>query len=212
MFTLTIYFIVLNVFVEFVLIYRPHPVLFSQECLLWCVPWILLTAGGLVPSRRFHRRIIFIAETKKGSISYDTQIDVAKVKGQLQASVADPHHIDPDPAYYFDTDPDPAFRFDADPDPAFYFDAGPDPAFHFDANPDPAFHFDADPESAFLYDADPDPTFPSDADPDPTFHFDSDLDPDQDPTCQLEVDPDPTTHFFPDLNPQCSKCSNASTF
>ncbi len=28
MFTLTIYFIVLNVYVEFVLIYRPHPVVY----------------------------------------------------------------------------------------------------------------------------------------------------------------------------------------
>ncbi len=31
MFTLTIYFIVLNVYVEFVLIYRPHPVIFSYS-------------------------------------------------------------------------------------------------------------------------------------------------------------------------------------
>jgi hypothetical protein len=44
---------------------------------------------------------------------YDTQIDVAKLKGQLQPGVADPHH------------------FDADPDPAFYSDADPDPSTHF---------------------------------------------------------------------------------
>ncbi len=32
MFTLTIYFIVLNLFVEFVLIYRPHPVQILDDC------------------------------------------------------------------------------------------------------------------------------------------------------------------------------------
>jgi hypothetical protein len=33
MFTLTIYFIVLNVYVEFVLIYRPHPVFtYTKDC------------------------------------------------------------------------------------------------------------------------------------------------------------------------------------
>ncbi len=30
MFTLTIYFIALNVYIEFVLIYRPHPVLCKE--------------------------------------------------------------------------------------------------------------------------------------------------------------------------------------
>jgi hypothetical protein len=40
------------------------------------------------------------------------------------ASVADPHHVDPDadPACHFDADPDPVGHFDADPDP--------DPAYH----------------------------------------------------------------------------------
>ncbi len=63
--------------------------------------------------------------------------------------VADPHHIDLDPAWHFDAypDPDPACHFDADPDP--------DPTCHFDAVPDsdPTFHFDAD------LDPDPDPSF-----------------------------------------------------
>ncbi len=40
------------------------------------------------------------------------------------SSVADPHHIDPDP--------DPAYHFDAD----LYAD--PDPACHFDPDPDPS--------------------------------------------------------------------------
>jgi hypothetical protein len=33
------------------------------------------------------------------------------------ASVADPDHFDPDPAFHFDPDPDPAFQFYTDPDP-----------------------------------------------------------------------------------------------
>jgi hypothetical protein len=37
------------------------------------------------------------------------------------AIVADPHHIDADPACHFDADPD--------PDPTFHFDADPDPSF-----------------------------------------------------------------------------------
>jgi hypothetical protein len=49
----------------------------------------------------------------------------------LITSVADPHHIDPDPnpAGHFDTDPD--------PDPACQFDEDRDPTFHFDTVPDP---------------------------------------------------------------------------
>ncbi len=49
--------------------------------------------------------------------------------GKLESIVADPHYIDPDPAYHFDAD--------ADPDPARHLDAEPDPTFHFDAVPDP---------------------------------------------------------------------------
>jgi len=41
----------------------------------------------------------------------------------VQASVADPHHVD--------ADPNPAFPFDADPDPTFPH-ADQDPTFQFD--------------------------------------------------------------------------------
>jgi hypothetical protein len=40
-------------------------------------------------------------------------------------SVADPHHVDADPACHFDADPDPACNFHADPDP--------DPSFQIKA-------------------------------------------------------------------------------
>ncbi len=65
------------------------------------------------------------------------------------ASVADPHHFDPDPdrALLFDADPDPSTQFfpDLDP-PMLQNDPVRLPPFHFDADPDPdpAFKFDAD--------------------------------------------------------------------
>jgi hypothetical protein len=80
-------------------------------------------------------------------------------RNELLGSVADPHHLDPDPVCHFDADadPDPSFQtkaqnlekvhsyilachlqIDADPDP--------DTAYHFDADPDPTFQFDADPD------------------------------------------------------------------
>ncbi len=46
-------------------------------------------------------------------------------------SVADPHHVDADPACEFDPDPDPTFHFN--PDPTFHFD--PDPSFQIDSKP-----------------------------------------------------------------------------
>jgi hypothetical protein len=94
----------------------------------------------------------------------------------ITASVADPHHFDPDPVCHFDTDPDPdsTFHFDADPYPSFQIkaqnlekvlklahipyvlachlqidaDADLDPAYHFDVDPDrdPTFKFDANPD------------------------------------------------------------------
>jgi hypothetical protein len=46
-------------------------------------------------------------------------------------SVADPHHVDPDPAFHFDAD--------ADPDPTFHLDVDPSPnsTYHFDVDLNP---------------------------------------------------------------------------
>jgi hypothetical protein len=67
------------------------------------------------------------------------------------ASVADPHHFDPDPglALLFDADPDPTTQFFLmlDP-PMLQNDPVKLPSFHFDADPDPytASQNDADPD------------------------------------------------------------------
>ncbi len=50
------------------------------------------------------------------------------------SSVADPHHVDADPAFYFDADPD--------SDPTFHSDA--------DADPDPTTHAFPDLDSPIL--------------------------------------------------------------
>ena len=44
--------------------------------------------------------------------------------------VANPQHLDPDPAFHFDADTYPTFHLDADPNP--------DSTFHFDLNPNPS--------------------------------------------------------------------------
>jgi hypothetical protein len=51
------------------------------------------------------------------------------LKHWLKVSVADPHHLGPDP------NPDPSFHFDADPDPTFPFVWDPDSApYQSDSN------------------------------------------------------------------------------
>jgi hypothetical protein len=45
---------------------------------------------------------------------------------------ADPHHLDPDPAFHFDVDADPDLTFHLDADP------NPDSSFHFNVVSNPS--------------------------------------------------------------------------
>jgi hypothetical protein len=45
---------------------------------------------------------------------------------------ADPHHLNPDPAFHFDADADPDLTFHLEADP------NPDSTFHFDDDPNPS--------------------------------------------------------------------------
>jgi hypothetical protein len=47
------------------------------------------------------------------------------------SSLAEPHHLRPDPAFHFDVDPDRNFHSDAEPDLNFHCDADPDPTSSF---------------------------------------------------------------------------------
>jgi hypothetical protein len=102
----------------------------------------------------------------EGKTVTDASLWLTFAYGFWQDSVADPHHIDADPAFHFEADP--TFHFDADPESPFnlmririlplaFFQiwnlqcsiADPDPTFHFDADQDPcsASQHDADPDS-----------------------------------------------------------------